>query len=883
MNETDQHQRDEDQPIARLLAALRAEAPLPVDEVCPALAEALASGSGAVLVAEPGAGKTTRVPLALLQEPWLEGQRIVMLEPRRLAARAAAQMMAQTLGERVGRTVGYRVKQDTKVSRDTRIEVVTEGVLTRMLQDDPSLEGIGLLIFDEFHERNLHADVGLALAIEVQAVLRDDLRLLVMSATLDAAPVAELLGGAPVVTSTGRTYPVETYYVAKPAKEPIEQAVARQVIQALQTTDGDIMVFLPGVGEIRRVEGELRRAGLDKQERGPLIRILPLYSQLVQEEQDRAIAPGREGERKVVLTTSIAETSLTVQGVRVIIDSGLMRVSRFSPRTGMTRLITERVTRDAADQRRGRAGRLGPGICYRLWSETEHGSLALQRTPEIADADLAPLALELAAWGAQDATALSWLTAPPAAALEQARALLKQLGALTEAGGLTEQGRRMAKLGVHPRIAHMLLAAGQYGLQERAFQLAALLQERDVFRGGITNGAARDPDIRTRIEALQAPIASLPINVDRSAIYRLQEEVKRLKRLYRESGGSDRKEGIEAVGDHVPTEDQIGLLLAYAYPDRIGERRSDGRFVLSNGRGALFSTYAGTGQHAIAYSDYIVAAELDDQGTDSRIRLAAPLSLPTLMNGMSTHMNESVEVVWDRAALAVRAKEVLRLGALILRERPCAEPDPDAVLTTLLEGIAAHPEGIGMLAWTKGARQLQARMQFMHIHRPDEWPDVSDAALSANMMEWLAPHLYGAKSRSDLQKIQVAPLLEGLLPWAQRQQLDVQAPSHLSVPSGSRIAIDYSSPEQPVLAVRLQELFGLHDTPRIAGGIVPITMHLLSPAQRPVQVTQDLANFWRTTYFEVKKDLKGRYPKHYWPDDPTEAIATRRVRPPQIK
>lgn len=869
MNDIHGKWSDEGQGYEHRLSALQAAVPLPVDEVCGAVMDALSDGSNAVLVAEPGAGKTTRIPLALLTAPWLAGQRIVMLEPRRLAARAAAQVMAAAFGEQVGETVGYRVRQDTKVGMNTRIEVVTEGVLTRMLQEDPSLEGVGVIIFDEFHERNLHSDLGLALALEAQDVLREDLRLLVMSATLDAEPVAELLGGAPVIASKGRTYPVDTRYVPKPAQEPIEAAVVRQVLEVLRKEQGDVMVFLPGAGEIRRVERELHRQGTERDGEGLLVRILPLYGQLAQEAQDEAIAPGRSGERKIVLTTSIAETSLTVQGVRVIVDSGLARVSHYSPRTGMTRLVTERVTRDAADQRRGRAGRLGPGICFRLWSETEHGSLAAHRTPEIVDADLAPLALELAAWGAQDVSALRWLTPPPAAALAQARDLLRELGALDGAGSLTVHGQQLARLGLHPRLAHMLLAARRFGLDADARLLAALLQERDIFRSG--TGHAVNPDLRERMDALSS---SREIDAaDRGTVYRIKEEARRIDR---QMNGLKLEEQASV---NISAEDQIGALLALAYPDRIGERRADGRYLLSNGRGAIFASQAAN--HPLAYAPYIVAAELDDLGVDSRIRLAAPISMEALHLVLAEQLRPRVNVAWDSDAEAVRAREQVRLGELVLRERPCRDADPDAVLAALLGGISQHSDGVGgMLNWNKAARSLQARLQFMHVHRPDEWPDVSDTALTATMSAWLAPHVYGLRSRSDLQKLQVIALLEGLLPWAQRQQLEEQAPSHCVVPSGSRIGIDYSNPEQPVLAVRLQELFGMRDTPRIAGGRVPLTLHLLSPAHRPVQVTQDLDNFWRHTYFEVKKDLKGRYPKHYWPEDPTAAVATRRVRPP---
>ncbi|MCR8844638.1 ATP-dependent helicase HrpB [Paenibacillus sp. SC116] len=938
---------------------------LPIDEVLPELRDVLSARTGAVLVAEPGAGKTTRVPLALLDAPWLAGRRIVMLEPRRLAARAAAQYMAATLGERVGETVGYRVRMDTRVSRATRVEVVTEGVLTRMMQEDPSLEGVGLIIFDEFHERSLHADLGLSLALEAQAVLREDLRLLVMSATIAAEPVAELLGDAPIVRSAGRMYPVDTRYVPRRVQERMEEATARQIEAALQEETGDMLVFLPGVGEIRRVQQELanilsRQTNSTKVEITQL-RVLPLHGQLPQQTQDEAIAPAKHGERKVVLTTSIAETSLTVEGVRIVIDSGLMRVSRYSPRTGMTRLVTERVTQDAADQRRGRAGRLGPGVCYRLWSEAEHGHLAKQRLPEILDADLAPLALELAAWGT-DVDSLMWLTSPPIAALQQAEQLLGQLGALDTDSSITHHGRQMALSGLHPRLAHMLLKAIQLGVVEQACLLAAMLQERDLLRGtsgsvraaanpGISSYVVSNPDLLFRLELLLAHrqvqreeysndatsststlgsggLASL----DEAVVRRIHDEEKRLSKLivekwkvaspnsFVEGDGELRATGklsnnaykvghSSAASDasnldlgRIPTEasgtsnngvsEMYSVLLAMAYPDRVGKRRDDGRYLLSNGRGASFagqnggnamhagsSASIGRAQHPIHYAPYIVAIDLDDQGSDSRIRLAIEVTKDVLERCMDAQMENRVTVEWDKTAEAVRAREEVRLGAIVLRERSCQNPDADEVLEALMEGIARHPLGIGMLPWTKSARQLQARLTFLHHHRPHDWADASDAALTANMVDWLAPHLYGLSSRHDLQKLQVAALLEGLLPWNQRQQLDDEAPTHIAVPSGSRIAVDYTNPEQPVLAVRLQELFGMRETPRIAGGAVPLTLHLLSPAQRPVQVTQDLASFWQNTYFEVKKDLKGRYPKHYWPDDPLAAVATRRTKP----
>ncbi|MFZ5815777.1 MAG: ATP-dependent helicase HrpB [Bacillota bacterium] len=821
---------------------------LPIESALPSLMEALRSHAGAVLVAPPGAGKTTRVPLALLDEPWLEGRRVLMLEPRRLAARAAARFMAASLGEAVGGTVGYRVRLETRVGPRTRIEVITEGVLTRLLQADPALEGVGLVIFDEFHERSLHADLGLALCLQSQALLRPDLRLLVMSATLEAEPVAGLLGGAPVIRSEGRSFPVETRYLSRPVEGRIEPAVVRAVTDALAAEAGDLLVFLPGAGEIRRVEERLADLRL-----GPGIRIAPLYGNLPQEAQDEAIAPSRSGERKVVLATSIAETSLTVEGVRVVIDSGLMRVPRFSPRTGMTRLETLPVSRASADQRRGRAGRLGPGVCYRLWTEQEDRHLTAYTPPEILEADLAPLALELAAWGVADPAELAWLDPPPAGALAQARELLQQLGALDRAGSITPHGRRMAAAGLHPRLAHMILQAVPLGLGGLACELAALLSERDLLRG---EGRPPDADLRLRVEALRGSRAHA---VDPAARRRVQAEVEHLR---------------AAFGPHLPTGEDVegcGLLLAFAYPDRIAQRRSTGRFLLRNGRGAALPE-----PQPLQEAPYLVAAELDDQGPESRIHLAAPVELADLLRHAGEQVTGEELIAWDPAVQAVRARRRERLGALVLREGPLPNPSPDGLLAALLEGIAR--EGLAILPWTRAARQLQQRLLFLHRLDP-AWPDTSEEALAASLGEWLGPHLHGLRSRDDLQRLPLAEILLNMLPWPRRQELDELAPTHVTVPSGSRIPIDYSDPAAPVLAVRLQEMFGLHDTPRIGRGRVPLTLHLLSPAHRPVQVTRDLASFWRNAYFEVRKDLRGRYPKHYWPEDPTTAVPTNRTRP----
>jgi ATP-dependent helicase HrpB len=830
---------------------------LPIEDALPALREALRARTAAVLQAPPGAGKTTRVPLALLDEPWLAGRKLVMLEPRRLAARAAARRMAATLGERVGETVGHRVRMDTRVGPRTRVEVVTEGVLTRMLQADPALEEVGLLVFDEFHERSLHADLGLALALQSQAVLREDLRILVMSATLDGAAVAALLGGAPVVVSEGRAHPVETRYLPRPAEGWLDARVARATLEALDREPGDVLVFLPGQAEIRRVEERLREAGP-----GPGVRVAPLYGNLPQEAQDRAIEPSPPGERKVVLATAIAETSLTIEGVRVVVDSGVMRVPRFAPRTGMTRLETVPVTRASAEQRRGRAGRVGPGVCYRLWTEAEQHGLVPHAAPEILAADLAPLALELAAWGVADPAELRWLDPPPAAAFGQARELLAQLGALDAAGAITAHGRRMAGLGTHPRLAHLLLRGAELGLGALACDLAALLEERDPFR---REEGIPDADLRLRLEALRDPRGAghRGHRVDAGALHRIRDAARHWRDVLRVPARDPAPDAAESAG----------LLLAFAYPDRIAQKRAGqtGRYLLRNGRGAVLE-----GAQALAEAPFLVAAELDGQGRESRVYLAAPLDAEELAAHFADQGETEETVAWDAEAGAVRARRRERLGALTLRDAPLAEPDPEAVAAALAEGIARA--GIASLPWSREAAQLRERLTFLHRHDPS-WPDASDRALLATLPEWLGPHLYGLRRMDEVRRLDPGAILLGTLPWDRRSALDELAPSHVQVPSGSRIAVDYSDPDAPVLAVRLQEVFGMTETPRVAGGRVPLTMHLLSPARRPVQVTRDLASFWRTGYFEVKKDLKGRYPKHYWPDDPLAATPTHRTRP----
>lgn len=828
--------------------------PLPIEPALPALRDAFASRTAVVLQAPPGAGKTTLVPPAMLGAPWLGGRRILMLEPRRLAARAAAYRMAEVRGERVGETVGFRTRVEQRVGRDTRIEVVTEGILTRRLQRDPTLDDVGLVIFDEFHERSLNADVGLALTLRTRELLRDDLRVLIMSATLDGTAVAALLDDAPVIASEGRAFRVDTRYVPPKRDVRIEAAVASAVRRALEAHDGDVLVFLPGVGEIRRVQALLEG------HLPPSTDLAPLHGTLTQDAQVRAIAPAAAGRRKVVLATSIAETSLTIEGVRVVVDSGLARVPRFSPRSGMTALETVRVSRASAEQRRGRAGRLGPGVCYRLWPEHENEHLLPFSPPEILTADLAPLALDLAAAGVDDPAELRWLDAPPPAALAQGRELLRELDALDAAGLVTAHGRRIADLPAHPRLAHMLLRASQLGVAPLACDIAALLAERDVLRS--TSGPL-DADLALRIHALRGergPAVASGAMVDEGAVHRARADARRFAR---------------ALGIHDsarPDIDAAGQLLALAYPDRLGQRRpgTTPRFVLRNGRGAVLG-----GEQSLARESYIVAADLDDQRPDSRIFVAAPITLEEILRLFAAQIITERVVEWKADTDSVVAVERDRLGALVLRESRIARPSTADVGRALLDEIRRR--GIDALPWSDAARRLRDRIRF--AARVDaSWPDLSDAALLDRLDSWLGESLAGVRRWSDLQRVDLSAALLSLLDWRQRAALDELAPSHITVPTGSRIPVDYADPSVPVLAVRLQEVFGLEQTPRVGGGRVPVTMHLLSPAHRPVQVTQDLAGFWRTSYFDVRKDLRGRYPKHEWPDDPLNAAPTRRAK-----
>jgi ATP-dependent helicase HrpB len=842
----------------------RVKSGLPIDEILPALRAALARGRNAVVEAPPGAGKSTVVPIALLEEPWLRGRKLIMLEPRRLATRAVATRMARTLGEAPGETVGYRMRLETRVSRRTRIEVVTEGVFTRMLQSDPALEGVGAVLFDEFHERSLHADTGLAFALDAQENLAPELRLVVMSATLDGAAVARLLGGAsgaaPVVTAAGRVFPVEVRHVgtglpALPdAREPLEVAVLRAIKRALAETHGDLLVFLPGAGEIRRVQGML--GSVDEH-----ADVHPLFGELAPGEQDAALAPARVGRRKIVLATNIAETSLTIDGVRVVVDAGLERRSLFDPSSGMNRLELMRISRASAEQRAGRAGRTAPGVCYRLWGEGAERSLAAYAPPEVCVADLAPLALDLAAWGTE-AGALRWLDAPPAATLASARDLLRRLDALDAAGKVTAHGRAMQEFPAHPRLAHMMLKSAALDAQPLAAGLAALLSERDILRGAAGQpGRARDSDLRTRLELLERGARLDGATSDR------------LRRAQRQFLGLL---GREAHGDGWRDSAPAAALLALAYPDRVARRRAggEGRYQLANGRGAAFE-----GAESVARAEFIVAVDLDDREREARIRLAIPIDAAELLEVFAADIVRADELVWDDRTESVVARRTTRLGELVIEEKPLHDVPRGASAAAMLAGVRAL--GLEALPWDDETRDFVARTQFVaRLGRKDvgEWPDFSPAALAADLA-WLEPFLEGVTRRGHLQRVPLLAALRARLDHDQQRKLDALAPTHIALPTGSRAKLEYRDDNAPCASMRMQEVFGLAATPCIGGGAVPVTFKLLSPAHRPLQVTRDLASFWKNAYVDVRKDMRGRYPRHYWPENPLEAEPTRRAKP----
>ncbi|WP_230531455.1 ATP-dependent helicase HrpB [Microvirga roseola] len=811
---------------------------LPIDAVLDDLTASLRARSSAVLVAPPGAGKTTRVPLVLLDEPWVKDGKIIVLEPRRLAARAAAARMAQTLGEAVGETVGLRVRLGSKVSRRTRIEVVTEGVFARMILDDPELEGVAAVLFDEFHERSLDADLGLALALDAQGGLREDLRLLVMSATLDGARVARLLGDAPVIESEGRAYPVETRYLGRDPNRRIEEQAAEAVTRVLRAEGGSILVFLPGQGEIRRVETALRERITDA-----AIDIAPLYGALDRGEQDLAVSPAKPGRRKVVLATSIAETSLTIEGVRVVIDSGLARVPVYEPNIGLTRLETVRVSRAAADQRRGRAGRTEPGVCYRLWEEAATGALEPFGRPEILSADLAPLLLDCAAWGVTDPTALAFLDPPPAPALKEAGTLLQQLGALDDEGRITETGRKLRDLPLPPRLARMVLLAGESGQARDAADLAAVLVER-----GLGGDAV---DLSERVERFRR---------DRS---KRADDMRRMAEGWAKGSNGSMKSEPRS----------IGALLTLAYPDRLAKARGKaGEYLMANGRGASLEPY-----DRLAKEPYLSIAEIAGGAASARILAASAISPDEIDALFGSAIEQRDEVAFDRQARALRARGVRRYGVLVLNERPLKVPATEEAARTLAAGLVSL--GLDVLPWSKALAQWRERVMFLRRAEGDEWPDLSDEALASDAEEWLAPHLVGKTGLSDIGPDLLSETLRGLLPWNLQRRLDAEAPTHIEVPTGSQIPVDYGAEEGPVLAVRVQELFGLDKHPAIAAGRVPLVLHLLSPAQRPIQITRDLPGFWRGSWAAVRADMRGQYPKHPWPEDPLAAPPTRRAKP----
>lgn len=840
---------------------------LPIDAVLGDLRHALAGHGAAVLVAPPGAGKTTRVPLALLDEPWLAGSRILVLEPRRIAARAAAERMARTLGERVGETVGLRARLSSRVGPKSRIEFVTEGVFTRMILDDPGLDGVGAVLFDEFHERSLDADLGLALALDCRGALRPDLRLVPMSATLDAARVADLLGSPPVIVSEGRAYPVETRYLGRDTSRRIEDQMTAAIAKALAEETGSVLAFLPGQGEIRRVAERL-------QERiaGRGITLALLYGGLDAQEQDRAIEPVPQGRRKVVLATSIAETSITIEGVRVVVDCGLARVPRYEPNAGVTRLETVRVSRASADQRRGRAGRTGPGVCYRLWDEPQTQSLLAFAEPEIRAADLSGLLLDCAEWGVTDPLRLAWLDPPPLAALDAARGELAALGALDIEGRITPSGRRLHALPLPPRLAHMVVVAAGFGTAREAAEIVAILVERGL--GG------NDTDITHRLDAFRR---------DRSRraaeMRRLAQGWSRMATARREppspmragAGGNRIGQGpaIPATPalPHDEGGDSIPALLALAYPDRIAKARgAPGQFLLANGRGANLDA-----TDALARSDYLVVAEMSGSAAATRILLAAPSEEADIMAIASDRIETRDELTFDTQAAALRARRVRKLGAITLTSEPLALKPQESAARVLAEGIARL--GIDRLPWSKPQNQLRHRVAFLRVAEGETWPDIGDTALAASAGEWLAPFLAGKSRLADVTADDLGSALDGLVAWDKRRRLDELAPTHYEAPTGNRHAIDYDGPGAPALHIRVQELFGLAKHPSIANGRLPLTLHLLSPAHRPIQITRDLPGFWAGSWSAVKSEMRGRYPRHPWPDDPASALPTTRAKP----
>ncbi|MEP9397729.1 ATP-dependent helicase HrpB [Mesorhizobium sp. KR2-14] len=874
---------------------------LPVSAVLPALADALAAGSSAVLVAPPGAGKTTLVPLALLEAPWLGDDKILLLEPRRLAARAAARRMAQLLGEEPGGTVGYAMRMESKQSARTKILVVTEGILARMILDDPELTGISAVIFDEFHERSLDGDFGLALALDVQGALRPELRLLVMSATLDGARVASLLGDVPVIESEGRSFPIDIRYQERPAGTPIEDAMAKAVREALADEPGSVLAFLPGQREIERTRERLEgRVGADTD-------IVPLYGMLDAKTQDAAIKPAPAGRRKVVLATAIAETSITIDGVRVVIDSGLSRLPRYEPASGLTRLETVRVSRASADQRAGRAGRTEPGVAIRLWRAEQTAALPAFTPPEILEADLSGLMLDCAAFGVADPASLAFLDPPPGPALSEARTLLTELDAIDADGRLTEAGAAMRKLALPVRLAHMVAEAAREGQGLEAAQLAVLLTERGLggdsvdlerrlsrFMGERSPRAVAAKQLAERLaRVLPSPVrgeerdmARLTPTPPRSARHlspskgerkgaKLADGVSSPPSSGGEVASEARRSGgrlLDATALPMRHEESVGALLLRAWPDRVAKARGErGRFVLANGSGAMLDA-----ADPLAGEAYLVVADMQGKAQNARIAAAAPVSEAEIRTVLGHHVEKRLESAFDPEKRAVRVRETVRLGAITLSERMLPAPTGPDADRAIIEALKAH--GLSLLNWGKEAQILRHRLQWLHTGLGAPWPDVSDEALVASLDDWLLPFLTGEASFARIGAGVLHDALMSLVPHDLQRKLGALAPTHFDAPSGSRVPIDYEG-ERPVLAIRVQELFGLDKHPSIAGGTVPLTLELLSPAHRPIQTTRDLPGFWRGSWADVRSDMRGRYPKHVWPDDPLSAQATARAKP----
>ncbi|MEZ5757794.1 MAG: ATP-dependent helicase HrpB [Emcibacteraceae bacterium] len=830
---------------------------LPIYEIIPLLKKACLENNRLVLQAPPGAGKTTAVPLELLDESWLGNKKIIMLEPRRLAARAAARRMAELLGEKVGEKIGYRVRMESKISTRTRIEVVTEGVLIRKIQNDPELDGIGLIIFDEFHERSLEADLGLALSLDIQEGLREDLKILVMSATIDGARLAELMSGAPVLTSVGRSFDVSYRYLDNKISGRIEEETVNVIVKALIEEKGSILAFLPGAGEIERTRKLLEEKQLDQN-----VMICPLYGMLSFEEQDRAIKPVPEGMRKIVLSTDIAETSLTIEGIRIVIDAGLSRTAVFDIKSGMTGLETSVVSKASADQRAGRAGRLEEGVCYRLWTEAANRALRPYNDPEITNADLVPLVLNLALWGVDDPAKLKWLDIPDPVSIEQAKGLLYALGALDKNYLITDHGRRMAKFPMHPRLSHMILKLTELGHGLLAITIAALLQERDILQ---LKTDFKTVDLRLRIEALEmvrrgdikeAKNMDCQINAAKKILKQINIWQKEFK-----------------INDATLNIEKTGLCLATAFPDRIAARRQNmsGSYILSGGRAALLQK-----EDPLSTEKYLSVANLDKGERDARIYMAAPILLEDIEEHFKYLISEEQIIEWDDKLEKINAHNKIMLGKIPLKVTILERPDAEKIISSMADGI--RKMGLEALPWDKKSVSFKERVELIRKEYDADFPNLSDEHLSSTLEDWLGPFLENITSRAALKKLDLYDILRNSMSWQQIQLLDKLAPTHFKVPSGSEIAIDYSV-NPPVLSVKLQEMFGEQKTPSILDGKLALSVHLLSPARRPLQITADLAGFWKNSYPEIKKEMKGRYPKHPWPDNPLAALPTGKIKP----